>query len=180
MPSSIDDLTLFQPNGFRIVIDRANFPAISFFAQSVMHPSVTTNAADYSVPRVQAIPMPADSVTYGELSIMGVLDAGFKSYIEIYDWMLDLVNHPYRTPDKRTAEQPPSHCDITVIAMTASNTPNIEIHYKDCVPTSAGDISFEIAVGDVQVIVFPTTYKFSQFEVKQCEDVDLTGFLPVT
>ena len=165
MALSIDNIDPFQPNGFQIVIDRKNFAAISFFAQSVMHPSITTTAAEYGVPRLQSIPMPADTVLFGELSIMGILDADFKAYTEIYEWMLKLVNSPYVTPVNRTDEELPSHCDITVIALTAHNQPNVKFRYIDCVPTSAGDISFERAVGDVQIITFPTTYKFSHFRV---------------
>jgi hypothetical protein len=163
--SGIQDVNLFQPNGFQIAIDRKNLPAISFFAQSVMHPSVQTQAAEYSVPRVQSIPMPADTVAYGELSIMGMLDADFKCYTEIYDWMLSLVNSKYINPVNKQDQEIPSHCDITVIALTSASTPNITIRYKDCVPTSVGDINFEAAVGDVQIVVVPITFRFSHFTV---------------
>ena len=165
MATSINDVNLFQPTGFQISIDRKNFSAITFFAQQVMHPSMQTTAADLSSPRLQSIPMPADTVVFGELSINGVLDENFKAYKEIYTWMLKLVNSNFLPAGSRTATEPPSHCDITVVALTSANNPNITIKYRDCVPTSVGDITFDASLSDVSVISFPTTFKFSHFEV---------------
>jgi hypothetical protein len=163
MAECIGDVNLFQPTGFQVSIDRNKLPNIAFFAQQVMHPGMQTNPADYSVPRLQAFPMPADTITFGELNIMGVLDEDFKSYKEMYNWMLELVNSKYRPASGRTADDTPSHCDVVVVALTSSNNPNITIRYKDCVPVSLGDITFDASSSDVPVVVVPVTFKFSHF-----------------
>ena len=45
-PNQVPNSTFLQPTGFRILIDRNNYPNLEFFAQSVSHPSISLPAVE--------------------------------------------------------------------------------------------------------------------------------------
>ena len=46
------NLNYLQPTGFKILIDRAKYPNLEYFCQSVEHPSVTANPIEFPVRRI--------------------------------------------------------------------------------------------------------------------------------
>ena len=77
--STLNNINLLQPNAFKLVIDRKNFKNLEFFAQTVMHPDLTVQAADTFYQRVSNIPVAGDKLTFGELTAMIILDENLNS-----------------------------------------------------------------------------------------------------
>jgi len=165
MATLTENINLFQPTGFKLIINRKNFPNLQFFAQSVSHPAVTLNAAELPFPRVQSVPQPGDTITYTELNAMILLDEDFNSYTEMYNWMLRLVQSNHVSPYDATLGDgiaPTTH-DITVTALTSHNNLNKTIKYIDAFPTSVGDVQFEATNSGVEYIVFPVSFRYTYF-----------------
>lgn len=164
-----DNINLFQPTGFRIVIDRKNFSNLEFFAQRVNHPGAINTAVEVAVPRLQSIPMPGNTIQFGELTMDILLDEDFNSYTEIFDWLIRQVNEKHikrRSQVKTTSEKPPTYADISVVALTAHNNKNKIFKYIDAIPTSVGDIVFDTTNAGVEYVSFPVSFRYSYFEIE--------------
>ena len=106
-------------------------------------------------------------MSYGELTMQVLLDEDFRTYTELYDWMLRLVNEDQIAERGYGSNSPiPTYADIHVIALSNHNNKNVEIRYKDCVITGLGDINFSAQDQTVDVVSFPANFRFSHFEVK--------------
>ena len=97
MAQLTDNINLFQPTGFKLIIDRKNYPNLEFFAQTVSHPGATLGAAEVPFSRIQSVPQPGDTLTFSELSVTILLDEDFNSYTEMYNWMIRMVNTEQKT-----------------------------------------------------------------------------------
>lgn len=148
-----ENKNFLQPTGFRVIIERENYGNLEFFAQSVNHPGASVSAVEIPVPRVQGLPMPGDTISYGELSLNLILDEDLTAYKEVQKWLEDSV---YNKVDG-------IHHDITVIVLTSHNNFCAQIKYKNCIPTQLGAIELTSTTGDVTYINFDTTFRFTEF-----------------
>lgn len=162
--NDIDNISLFQPNNFRLSIDRTNYPAAEMFCTSVSHPSVSVGAA-IAADKRRNVPFPGDTIEFGELSATILVDEDFNSYNEIYAWLLRHVNMKHTTQyTANTSDEIPSVSDIMITALTNHNNKNQQIRYIDAFPTSLGEIQLEAGTGETNV-VFPVSFAFAYFEL---------------
>jgi len=162
------NINLFQPTGFKVVIDRQNFSNLTFFVQSITHPSASNPATETPYQRIQGVPMPGNQMQYGELVMDVLLDEDFNSYVEVYNWMLRLVNDEQiqrRDDFNGGSTTQPTYSDIAVTALNSSNNKTKTFKYIDCIPTSIGDIRFEAQNQTVEYLIFPVSFRFSYFEI---------------
>lgn len=162
--SALNNINLLQPNAFKLIIDRKNFPNLEFFAQNIAHPTVDATAAELSYKRVSRVSLPADKLTFGDLTVNLILDENMNSYIEIFNWLSRLVEEEYQDKLDRSSTLPPHEADISVQILNSTNNVVRTIRYIDCVPTSLGflDLSTQNAEG---YIVLPVTFRFTYFEI---------------
>jgi hypothetical protein len=158
------NISLFQPTGFKVIIDRKNYGNLEFFVQSVSHPGATNPAIETSYKRISSIPQPGGQMEYGELTMDVMLDEDMNSYTEMYNWMLRLVNIE-QVVSRRVSDQP-TYADIKVIALTGHNNPNKTFTYVDCIPVAIGDIRFEAQNQSVEFVTFPASFRFSYFDIE--------------
>jgi hypothetical protein len=164
-----DNTNLFQPTGFRVIIDRQYYGTFQFFVARVNHPGAQNPAQEAPFRGKTTVPFPGNYMTYGELGMDVLLDEDFQSYKEIYEWMLRHVNEDKiaeRGMPPQTKGQAPSYADIHITALTSNNTKNVEFKYIDCVPVSVGDIPFDAQNQSVEYVTFPVSFQFSYFEIK--------------
>ena len=169
MNNLTENINLFQPTGFRVILDRKNYNNLAFFVQRINHPGAQNSAAETPFSRVGGVPFPGNTMTYGELAMDVLLDEDFEAYQEMYNWMLRLVNEkqvaPRDTYARGSEEKIPTYADIHVTALTNSNNKNKMFKYIDCVPVSVGDIAFEATNSGVDFITFPVSFRFSYFTI---------------
>jgi len=166
MSTCIDNLSYFQPTGFRIIVDRTHYPAFQFFAQQVTLPQVIVEPAPQGASRINSIPHTGDAITFGELNVSMILDEDFIGYTEILNWMIRQVNtnrYGQRTP--RDQQRPPLQADIKVEALTSHNNKNITFTYQGAFPVSLGEISLQSSVADVEYITVPVGFRYTQFDI---------------
>lgn len=163
MAELTDNINYLQPTGFKIIMDRKNFGNVTFFATSVLHPSVTLTGAIVPFKRVD-VRMPGDKLTFSELQCNIILDEDMNSYTEILNWLTNLVQQNQKSPYDRESSELPTTADITVLALTNKNTVAKKIKYYDAIPTDLGSVQFETIGGD-QFITFPVSFAYSYFEI---------------
>jgi len=158
------NLNYLQPTGFKILIDRAKYPNLEYFCQSVDHPSVSANAVELPVRRITSVPLPGDKITHGEIGFNIILDEEMTGYNEMYNWLQRLVNEAQVGPSARDTKFP-TFADITLMILSSHNNATQKIRYRDCLPISLGGIQFTTTTGNVTYLTFTASFRFSTFEV---------------
>lgn len=156
-----------QPTGFKIVINRQNYPNVEYFASGVTHPGATVNAIQVPARRIVGVPIAGDKIEYGDLIIDLIVDEDMEGYQEIQNWLERIVNEGHIPQgDSPTNTTIPTYADITVVILTSQNNKNVQIKYKDCIPTNLGAIEFASTAGDITYPVVPVTFRFSSFAIE--------------
>ena len=153
-----------QPTGFRVIIDRENYPNLEFFAQSVDHPDVSMTAPTVAYSRIGNISLPGDALEYSELNIQFILDEDIKSYTELYNWIESLVNKNFVKPN--STSDVPTQADISVSILSSHNNQNKRILYKGCNPTSLSGLQLTSIASSVEYLTFNASFVFTGFEFK--------------
>lgn len=166
----IDDQTLttninyLQPTGFRIVIDRTRYPNLEYFCQSFSHPGANLAPLELPTRRVTSIPLAGDKITFAEVTFNILLDENMKSYDEMFNWMLRILNDGQVSAGDRGTKEP-TYSDITLHILSSHNNTVKKIRYKDCIPTTLGAIEFQSNTGATSFVTFDASFRFSQFEI---------------
>ena len=164
-----DNINYLQPTGFKVVIDRENFPNLEFFAQSVDHPDVSLSPPVVPFQRSTNVAFPGDTGNFSDLSISFILDEDVKSYIEMYEWFEMLVNENFRGEgprSSRTNPQQPSQADLSVSILTSHNNQTKRILYKGATPTALSGLRLAANVQTLEFLTFDATFAFTGFEFK--------------
>ena len=72
--SGLNNVNYLQPNAFKLTIDHKHFQNLEFFAQTVLHPSLSSNPVEMPFKRVTSVPFTGDKLTFGELTAMIIVD----------------------------------------------------------------------------------------------------------
>jgi hypothetical protein len=152
-----------QPTGFRVIISRQDYPNLEYFAQGVSHPGSTVSPLELGTPRITSIPLAGDKITYGSLSMDIILDESMVSYKEMQGWLEDTIN---LNQSSNTDASFSPYRDIAVSILTSHNNSNVQIHYKDCIPTNISAIQLTANTSTVQFLTFNVEFRFSSFELK--------------
>jgi len=166
MANLTTNINYLQPTSFKLVLDRKNYPNLEFFCQNVTHPGMLMSAVEMPYQKIQGIPFPGDKLTFNELSANIILDEDMEGYTEMYSWIRRLLDTPNKTSIERTSTVPPAYSDITLHILSSHNNTTKQIQYRDCVPTSLGDIQFESTSTGDTFITFNASFRFSYFELR--------------
>jgi len=166
MATLTTNINYLQPTSFKLVMDRKNYPNLEFFCQTVTHPGMLMSAVEMPYQKITGVPFPGDKLTFNELSANIILDEDMQGYEEMYNWIRRLLDTPHRDALDRTSTAPPTYADITLMIMSSHNNTTKQVQYKDCVPTSLGDIQFESTSTGDAFITFNASFRFSYFELK--------------
>jgi hypothetical protein len=158
------NLNYLQPTGFKVVIDRARYPNLEYFVQSVSHPGASVNPVELPIRRITSVPLAGDKITFTEVSFSIILDENLSSYKEMFDWLTRIVNDGQVSQSERMTKIP-TYSDITLHVLSSHNNTTQKIKYKDCMPISLGNIEFASTQGDVSYVTFDASFRFSQFEI---------------
>lgn len=163
-PALATNLAYLQPTGFKIVMDRRNYPNLEYFAQSIVHPGVSVPVADAPYRNVGSTAFAGDKLQFTELMCTMVMDEDMKGYEEILKWLERLVEVPARDTQTILQNSLETHyADITLSVLSSQNNPIRNIRYINCVPTDVGEVMFESTVGDIQYITYNVSFRFDYF-----------------
>jgi len=166
MGEKIENINFLAPTGFRVIISREYYPHLQYFAQSISHPAMEVPATEVPYKRMGSIPFLGDKLEFGTVTFDLVMDEDMKAYEEVYDWMKRMVEDEHQTSGRMVSPSgpAPSYCDIRAIILSSQNNKNRELHYKNALPISLGNIEFA-STNDGQYITFPITFRFDYFEI---------------
>lgn len=156
-------MNLLQPTGFRLVVDRKNYPSISYFVNAVDHPSVSVTPAEVAYKRVTSIPVPGEKLEFAEVSFDLIMDEEMAVYNEMYEWLKRMTEEKYVSPLNRTSTEVPFETDITLVILNSSNNIEKKITYKNAFPTNIGNIRMDASNNDNTVMVVPVSFRYTYF-----------------
>lgn len=160
-----------SPLNFKLVLKRT--PYLNYFVQSVNLPGFYLGGpADFPTPFVN-IPVPGDKLYFEPLNVTFKVDEDFGNYFEIYNWLRGLGFPDSFDQFNSLAEQgsiPGNglgvYSDISLIVMTNSKNPNIEITFKNAFPTGISSITFDTTLSDVNFITATAIFHYTKYDVK--------------
>jgi hypothetical protein len=165
MATLTENINYLQPTGFKLVLDRENYPNLEFFAQAVMHPEMMLSPAEMPFRKIARVAIAGGTIDYGELSITVILDEDMNAYTEMHDWMRRLVDNNLKGPLDRDDLTVPSTCDITLSILNSHNNVVKQVRYLEAVPSVLGSVSFESTSAGVEFLTCQMSFRFSIFEL---------------
>jgi len=161
----VDNINPLQPSQFRFLADRRRYGKFTFFAQSVSHPGLVTNAAEAPFRQYTSVPQIPDTYTYSELNVQVMLDEELSAYTQMQNWLVDNVQNEVKQPSEVEEDEHASYADLFLTIQSNKNTINKSIHYKGAFPVSIGNIDMISSQDGVPMIVFPVAFRFTNFEI---------------
>jgi len=177
LPTTHDYL---RPNAFRFSVK--DIPNVSFTCQSANLPQLALGFASQPSPFTD-IPRIGDKLQFGDLSIRFLIAEDMSNYMEIYKWLVALgfpkdytqfgaftANKPSAFPFKVTSKgitEVLAYSDATLCILDSTNTPKVNIMFKDIFPVSLEALDFDIASASVEYFTAIASFKYTLFEVEK-------------
>jgi len=159
------NINLLQPSGFKVTIDRKNYPNLEFFAQSVALPSVAGDRPELAF-KGMAYPETPDMIQFGDLTMNLLVDEDMNAYTETLGWLFRITNDPNVSAYKAVQNNElPHRCDVTLSILSSHNNVNKRVIYRDAFPVDIGELMLETTNGEQTFMTVPVTFRYSRFEV---------------
>jgi hypothetical protein len=145
-----------SPTGFQFRVDAASFPNIEYFCTAVTLPGITLSES--TVPyRGVNVAMTGDRINFDELAIRFNVTEDMDNYIEMFNWMHNIIN------DKNGESY---KFDATLSILTSHNNVSKEIVFRDCFPTNLSALEFSTQQTDVEYLQADASFKYTYYEIK--------------
>ena len=145
-----------SPVGFTFKLDASNFANTEYFCTQVTMPGLSL--AEATVPyRGLNLSMTGDRLTFEDLAIRFNVTENMENYIEIFNWMHNIIN------DKNGESY---KFDATLSILTSHNNVSKEIVFRDCFPTNLSALEFSTQQTDVEYLQADASFKYTYYEIK--------------
>ena len=170
------DVAILYGNHFKWMIDGS--PDLTFFAQSVTLPSITSGPVGRPTPFVR-IPEVGDHIVFGDLNVTYQIDNAFKTYFSLFAWMRG-YGHPtsyqeildFNASRRNILARPnPQPRDIqkttaTLLVLQPDNDSSVaEIFFEDVFPIGLGRLAFETTPAEPPVLTCTVNFAYTDFQV---------------
>jgi hypothetical protein len=169
-----------RPNAFKFSVK--DLPNTSFTCQSANLPQLAMGFVPQPTPFVD-IPRIGDKIQFGEFTIRFIISEDMSNYLELYKWLIALgfpkdytqfgtyvKNKPSAFPlitNSKGEQEVLAYSDGTLTILDSTNTPKVNIIYKDIFPVSLEALDFDIASASVEYFTAIASFKYTLFEVEQ-------------
>jgi hypothetical protein len=168
-----------RPNAFKFSIK--DLPNTSFTCQSANLPQLSMGFASQPNPFTD-IPRIGDKIQFGDFTIRFLISEDMSNYLELYRWLIALgfpkdytqfgqfvKNRPSAFPLKLNSNGETellAYSDGTLSILDSTNTPKVNIIYRDIFPVSLEALDFDIASASVEYFTAIASFKYTLFEVE--------------
>ena len=168
-----------RPNAFKFSIK--DMPKTSFTCQSANIPDLQLGFATQPTPFID-VPTIGDKISFGEFTIRFIIAEDMSNYLEMYRWLIALgfpdnytqfktftTNRPSRFPfvtKTSGKEEVLAYSDGTLTILDSTNTPKVNIIFKNLFPVSLQALDFDIASASVEYFTAIASFKYTIFEVE--------------
>jgi len=177
-----------SPTQFKFQLTK--LPKVEYFTTACNIPGISLNATVQPTPLVD-IPLPGDTLTFGDLEITFLVDENLENYREIHGWMYGIGFPKSRTQfaelvaagrdrfptlgkeskstdaGKTKYGAPglgPIYSDATLNVLSSKNNANIEVRFNDVFPSSLSALQFDQQADDVNYLTATVSFKYKLYE----------------
>ena len=168
VPSNINPL---QTNGFLFGIQK--LPEMLYFCQEVNLPELSAPPGEIDTP-LTLIPIPGDKLSFGELTVVFLIDETMSNYIAVHNWMVGLgfpESHDQyknfiatRSDDLNKNELTAGYSDGTLQILNSSNNVARSIQFKDMFPTSLSSLQLQTTTQDTTYFAASATFRYTTYK----------------
>ena len=156
------------------VFGLSKFPEITFFVQEVELPEISLGTAvQYS--SVHDVPIPGDTMEYGDLNCTFQVDAEMKNYLALHKWIIGLGYPEKHELYKELMADPKNANSYTELSkgytegfltiMDNAHRPIVQVTFVDCFPTRLSGIQFSSTNSDAAPITAQVTFTYSYYKI---------------
>lgn len=165
MAELTNNTNLLQPSGFKVTIDRKNYPNMEFFAQSVALPSLSGDRPNTHF-RGQVYPGTPSMVEFGDLIVTMLVDEDMHSYTEVKDWLFRMIDdNEVNAVDAITQNSVAHRADMTISILSSHNNVNKVITVHDAFPVDIQELMLEATAGETTYITCPVTFRYTRYDI---------------
>jgi hypothetical protein len=154
-----------SPLGFKFTIFKT--PGVNYFVQAAAIPSLNLGRTETGTP-FSRIKFPGDKLDYSDLNITFRVDEELRNYFELYSWMTQLGKpndySQYQTIANANRGEG-IQSDATLIILSSSKTPIVEVNFKNIYPVSLSEVNFNTQMTDVDYIDVIATFAYETYTV---------------
>ena len=177
-----------SPTQFKFQIQK--LPKVEYFTTACNIPGISLNATVQPTPLAD-IPLPGDTISFGDLEITFLVDENLENYREIHGWMYgigfpkartqfaDLVaankdRFPTEGRDSQATDAGkvkygaqglgPIFSDATLNVLTSKNNANIEVRFNNVFPISLSGLNFNQQANDIDYLTATVSFKYKLYE----------------
>lgn len=142
-----------SPVGFQFKIDSTKYSNVEYFCTAVTLPDLSISEVPLPY-KTSNMGMTGDRMNFGELNIRFNITEDMENYIEMYNWMHDVIQ-------KGEGQK----SDATLAILSSHNNVTKEVTFKDCFPTSISAVEFSTQQTDIEYLQADVTLKYTYFDI---------------
>ena len=151
-------------NKFEFVLRR--IPNFTYLVQSVNLPTLTLGSSTVNTPFV-ALSIPGTQLTFGTLSLTFLVDEDMQSWLELYNWIVQLGNpkgyNKVGTLTGKPGSVTSTTSDATLFIKSNSNNSNLRFDFVDVYPTDLGEMNFTTTENQ-EFVTSTVTFNYGYYE----------------
>ena len=145
-----------SPVGFQFKVNANEFPNTEYFCTAVTLPGISLSESNVPYRGVN-IAMTGDRLNFDELAIRFNITEDMDNYIEMFNWMHNIIKDPKGESYK---------FDATLSILTSHNNVVKEVEFKGVFPTSMEPIQFDAQAESVEFVQMEIGFGYTYFEFK--------------
>ena len=142
-----------SPVGFTLKID-SNMANTEYFCTAANLPGISLSPVDSPYKGVN-LGMTGDRLTFDDFSITFNITENMENYIEIYNWMHNIIN-------KKDAED--YKYDASLLIMSSHNNMVKTVKFQEIFPTALSTVEFNAQSTDVEYLQADVSFRYTLFE----------------
>lgn len=170
--NQIANKNFLSPTGFKFIL--AKKPKVDFFCDSANIPDLNLGVA-MQPSYLKPIPIPGDTLSYGDLSLRFNIDEDMENYLEVYNWLIQfgypdnlgqyqqLLNEDGNSEGIQNAISGMS--DGSLMIYNSNYIPNVKVNFRNLFPVSLSSVQFESKVNDVIYLTANVVFKYTIFNI---------------
>lgn len=157
-----ETLNTLQPNEFRVVFHR--IPHIVYFCQKANIPGITLNEFQQPAPFATPIRRAAGQITYENFDMDFMVAEDMENWKQLHDWMTSI---PPNIDYSNAKKEKDYYSDATLIVMNSMSKPFFAVHFRNCFPTSIGNIDLQTNLSDVSPVTCTTSFAYTGYYLEK-------------
>tara|TARA_B100000085_G_C18395291_1_gene452160 strand:- start:38 stop:622 length:585 start_codon:yes stop_codon:yes gene_type:complete len=171
--SQIENRNFLSPNGFRFSLRRS--PQAAFFCNQANIPNMTlgvTIQPNYLRP----IPVPGDTIEFGDLQLRFMVDEDLGNYMEIQKWIRGLgypeslnqfedLESQAEVFGKYANDSDNIYSDGTLSILSSNLVPTYQIFFKDLFPYDLSTLTFDATQTDQEYFTADVSFKYTIYTI---------------